>query len=83
MTTVNPPAGSGEPPNSENWVGNVVTMLGADEDRAKGIVRTWTDNGVIEPFKYIDPITRKPGRTGLRVNAERRPDRAPENFDLS
>jgi hypothetical protein len=42
------------------------------EKQAREVIKTWVRNGVLVPFSYDNPITRKPVR-GLKVDDEKRP----------
>jgi hypothetical protein len=46
--------------------------LGVDEGRAKRIMKTWKETGLLVDHDYEDPIQRKP-RKGIKVDAEKRP----------
>jgi hypothetical protein len=56
----------------EAW--RVVTNVAfrKSEAQAREIIRTWVKNGLLVPFEYDNPTTRKPVR-GLRVDDEKRP----------
>lgn len=61
--------------HKERWAGKVLMRhLGLSEDAAKGLIRDWIKNDVLETFEYTDPLQRKP-RAGVRVVSANRPDR--------
>jgi hypothetical protein len=63
--------------SKDRWAGNVIArLLDCEEDRAKQILKTWFESGVLEEFEYHDPKTRK-SRTGIRSVFGKRPDREP------
>jgi hypothetical protein len=59
-------------PGREAW--KVVQRFAPDktETQAREIIRTWVKNGLLVPFEYENPSTRKPVR-GLKVDATKRP----------
>ena len=60
--------------SGDRWVGKViVNMLGASEDKAKGMLKAWLENGVLIAEDYDDPVQRKK-RKGIRVEQSKRPD---------
>ena len=65
--------------NSDRYVGDqIAAMLGASDEKAKGMVKAWLESGVLLVVEYDDPKQRKP-RKGIRVVAGKRPDMA-QNF---
>src|SRR4029077_4383237 len=62
--------------SGERFAGKVIEhMLGASEEKAKGMVRAWLESGVLVAEEYDDPVQRK-RRRGVRVVAGKRPDNA-------
>lgn len=63
--------------DNARWVGTLIqNMLGCDDARAKGIVRQWTESGLLVPTEYLDPVQRKP-RTGVKTDRSKWPGGAP------
>lgn len=63
--------------SGERWVVPVIqTWLGCGPDKAKGIARTWLQNGLLVAAEYHDPAVRK-HRQGLKVDNTKRPGGTP------
>jgi hypothetical protein len=60
-------------PGREAWSVVKTFAPSKTEAQAREVIRTWVKNGLLEPFTYENPTTRKKGVRGLRANAVRRP----------
>ena len=61
--------------HKERWAGSIlVAVTGMSEGNAKGLIKKWVENEVLEVFEYTDPVQRR-SRKGIRSVLHNRPGR--------